>query len=240
MKWLCTLGLLLFPCVLRAESISLSAPENAPIQDVSVLVLTKAYSKLNLKIRVDYIPNKRALRSANQGVYDGEVSRVKGASKQFKNLIMVPVPINILYGQSFAVDSSLEINAWGDLQNYSLICVRGVKFVEFALKQHGLTCFEAGSTKIALKMVQMGRYDVAVLPKINGLKFIHEEDLKGVYPVGKELAQLELFHFLHKKNKHLLAPLTKVLSEMHESGEIAKIRALYLNEASTGNIFSRQ
>jgi len=63
------------------------------LNEISITVSEEAYEKIGIDIKVELMPSFRSVRFANSGITDGEVNRIKGFEKQFKNLILVPVPI---------------------------------------------------------------------------------------------------------------------------------------------------
>lgn len=83
---------------LQAAELTLTKIEQDPVGDVAEAVLEEAYQELSIKLKILFAPAKRALVISNSGEADGELNRIKGINKKFKNLIMIPVPINQLEG----------------------------------------------------------------------------------------------------------------------------------------------
>jgi len=214
--------------VLAEKQIVLSAPTGAVIQDISVLVLEEAYQKLGYSVKVERAPNERALITANSGKTDGDVSRIKGLNKKYKNLIAVPIAINFLEGYVFAKDKALNLENWNSLKTQRVVCVRGIKFVEKNLKKRKIDCTVVGRFKQALKLISMGRMDVTIFPRIVGINAIRQFGINDVGPVGKPLKKIPLFHYLHHKNKALVPKLKVIFHSMQENGRFKAIRDKYL------------
>lgn len=212
------------------ENIVFSTGEGATIQDISVLVLIEAYNKIGYDIEVRRLPNARALFTSNSGKVDGEVSRIKGINEKFVNLIQIPIAINFLEGYAFSKNSSLEITNWESLRKYKLVCVRGVKFVEANLSKRSIEYHEVTLFTQAVKLLQVGRFEASVFPRINGLSAIREAKVAGIKMVGKPLIKTKLYHYLHKKNANIAIKIQTVLEEMEQSGRIAEIRAEYITK----------
>lgn len=221
------LFLLLLPEMVNAEYI-FSAPEEAAIQEISEQVLTEAYNNIGLKFSVKHFPNARSLLIANSGEIDGEVSRVEGLDKEFKYLIRIPVEINYIEGNSFVLNTNIKVSNWEDLRKYSLVCVNGIQFVRQNLQQLNINCNYVTAFSQALEMLQRGRVDIAVLPKINGVAAIKEAKATNISIIDQALIKMNLYHYLHKKNKEIIPALHSELIKMQANGRIAAIRKNYL------------
>lgn len=213
---------------LSENTVVLSAPTGAVIQDISTLVLREAYQKLGYKVVVERFPNERALIYANSGKTDGDVSRIKGLNKKYKNLIPIPIVINFLEGYAFSKNTNLNITNWESLKDYRVVCVRGIKFVEKLLKKHGVECTVVGRFKQALKLISIERMDVTIFPRIVGINAIRQFGMTDIQTVGQPLKKIPLFHYLHKRNKELIPELTSILEKMKSEGRFDAIRNQYL------------
>jgi polar amino acid transport system substrate-binding protein len=212
------------------ELLAFSAPKEGVIQDISANVLIEAYRKIGYDVKVKRFPNARSLVLSNNGDVDGEVSRIKGINKKHNNLIRIPITVNFLEGYAFAKKASILVTNWESLKEYNLLCVRGIKFVEFNLAKRNINCHHVTLFSQAVKMLQLGRYDVAIFPKISGISAIKKEKVKDVQAVGKPLIKIALYHYLHKKHKNIANAITTVLTEMEKKGRIKEIRDEYIRK----------
>jgi len=53
---------------------------------------------------------------------------------------------------------------------------------------------------------------------------LRKSAIQNVQIVGTRLIKIDLYHYLHKKNKHLVKKLQSVILEMEKSGRISEIR----------------
>lgn len=214
-----------------AQALVFSTSKDGMIQEVSERVLAEAYAQIGYDIKVLGMPVARALMTSNSGKVDGELSRVKAVAKTYKNLLRVPVAINSLQGFAFAKRTDLLVTDWLSLRPYRLVCVRGVKFIEMNLAKFKVDCQYVSTFTQAINVVQSGRADIAVLPKITGMHAIRE--LKGtqVRAIGEPLATLDLYHYLHFKNAAIAPRLLLVLTEMQKTGRIARIRDEFIHQS---------
>ncbi|MGB1238646.1 MAG: substrate-binding periplasmic protein [Pseudomonadales bacterium] len=215
---------------LQARQLTLSVGEGAIIQEVSALVLRQAYAELNVDMQLKVMPNARALKAANKGQVDADVSRIKGVDAKFSNLIFIPVEINYLQAYAFTADRKLVPTSWASLAGKRVVSVLGIKFVEKSLKKHNIEATFVPSFAQAMTLVERERADIAVFPDIVGLTAIREAGTETVKMRGKPLSTLPLYHYLHKKNKDLAAPLTKILERMQQDGSILRIREQYMRD----------
>ncbi len=206
------------------KTLIFSLGEESPIQKISFDVLKKAYKKIGYDIESKYYPYERALITSNAGEVDGELSRIKGIHKKYKNLIPITIPINFIEGYAFSWNKNLSVKNWDSLKEYNNLCVIGIKFVEKNLRQRGISCAEVAGVTQTLKMLEKKRYEVVVLPKINGISGLRKTGIVDVQLVGNRLIKINLYHYLHKKNKEIVNKLQAVLLEMERSGRISKIR----------------
>ena len=56
--------------------------------------------------------------------------------------------------------------------------------------------------------------------------------------ISSTLEKQKLYHFVHKKNSHLIPIITPVLKKMEQSGEIAYIRNAFLRKLNSSIIIT--
>lgn len=224
----CILLCLSLSAKLQAKELTFSVGQGAIIQEISALVLREAYSELGIAIAIKVMPNARALKAANKGQVDGDVSRIKGINKRFKHLLAIPVEINYLEAYGFSKNKNIKPRQWSDLLNYRVVSVLGIRFVEKNFKKHGIEASYVPSFAQAMTLVARERADVAVFPDIVGLTAIEKAQTPAVKMRGAPLIRLGLFHYLHQNHAELVEPLTQVLKQMAKNGRISAIREQFM------------
>lgn len=53
---------------------------------------------------------------------------------------------------------------------------------------------------------------------------IKKHNIQGISMLSPPLMQINLFHYLHKKNQSLIPRITVILEKMEKEGQIEKIR----------------
>jgi len=218
----------LFYILLNAQVLQFSAGKNNVVHKVASEVLHRAYTRIGIEPEFSYINLQESLILSNSGQIDGEIARIKVIHKKFPNLIEVPVVISYVEGAAFSKNTSLYIANWNDLKPYRIGIAKGAKFIETGTK--GMNRIFYKGFKAAFFALDKGEIDLVVTPKSTGKYIIHEEGFKDIKMVGETLQKLDLYHFLHKKNKHLIPKITPVLQEMKKSGEIQYIRGYYFRK----------
>jgi len=217
---------LVFPFIVHAETYVHAGGNNSVVHLVAAQVLQKAYTRSNLKMKAIYIPLEKALELSNSGQIDGELARIEKISKTYKNLRIVPVGIINVEAIAFSKFNNVRINEWSDLRDYKITVVNGTKFIETATigyKRKIVKTFEE-----AFAQLINDETDIVVIQKLAGIKMLHERRFKDVHAISSSLQTLKLYHFVHKKNAHLIPILTPVLKEMEKSGEISYLKQAYL------------
>ena len=214
---------------LRAEErMIFTAIDGSVLQSVSEVILREAYHRIGVKIYIEPQPGERALISSNSGIVDGEVSRIKGITKKYTNLIRVPVPINYLEGVVFTKSVKFPIKGWDSLKPYKIGRLIGSKFVERGTK--GMNSIPAASAEQLYTFLNDGQVDIVVNPRLDGLVTLQELNMKDIHILQPPVTRLELYHYLHKKHEHLIPKITNALRDMEKEGKFQTIRQQFITE----------
>ncbi len=222
---------ILFPFLLHAETYLFSGGKNNLVMIIASKVLEKAYERAGLEMTPLFIPLEESLQRSNSGQTDGELARIEKITKLYPNLRQVPVEIAAVEAVAFSKNSSLSIKEWSDLAGHELTIVKGTKFIEKATENIPRR-FVSSFTE-AVQALESNTTEIIVIPKLAGLNLNLEAENKNLKVVSGTLKKLPLYHFVHKKNVHLIPIITPVLQKMKESGEIDYIRKAYLRSITS-------
>jgi len=203
------------------------------LSQVVSAILTRAYANLEIDIAVRYLPGKRALVTSNSGQVDGELFRISGMSQHFENLIAVPAPILELHTTVYSRDYQFKVQGWDSLRSYHIGFLRGFKKAEQSTS--GMNVYQDDSLEKLFKLLAKGRIDLVVESSLGAgviLKRTFLAKIKALYP---PVDNFHIYHYLHKKNRHLLKPLTEVLRAMQKNGEIDTIIEQNITRLATDN-----
>ena len=181
----------------------------------------QAFDKLGYDLFILLQPPKRALHSANSGETDGECARSKQPkdNPNLINLIRVDTPVAVNFNLGlweYKKDKKIfsDITKNVPEEGSAIGVVMGGVISDKTLKKWGIQ----GHTYVrnintGLKMLYSGRLDYLIASDV----FIYYElknlnlDVK-IHKV-KDLVSMDVYPWLHKRNKYLVEPLAKTLSE---------------------------
>jgi polar amino acid transport system substrate-binding protein len=182
----------------------------------AVLLLNKAYAELGLEMRLELLPTERVLRELKRGeLLDATVVATRAIENSNLGLLRVPVPIYQLEFSVFSRDPSLKFSDWSQLQSYNVVMIKGMAVVKQFLEQTPGQQIEAVlSIEQALRHLELGRNQLAVLPKFEAEAMLNKLQLKKVSVLSPPLAVEPAYHYVHPKHRVLVVPLTRVLSRL--------------------------
>jgi len=207
----------------HAEEYHFVSIDNLIEQKIGQIVLPQIYKKLGIDITITPLPGKRAEFEATSGKSDGEIMRIFSYGIENQSTIRVPTPYYHLETMAFIKKGSdVKISNRKDLSRYTIAKVRGVKHTDNITK--GLcNVYDLNTTKQVMMFVEKGRTDVALTNTIDGLMALKALGINNIIPIGKPLATLDLFHYIHQDHKDLVPRINAIIKEMKASGELAKI-----------------
>jgi len=192
-------------------------------------ILEIAYAKLGIEITMDQYPAKRSLLLSNGGKkYDGELHRISGIEKKFTNLIPVPVPIYYLDGIVLSKSIAFDVKGWKSLKPYVIGVRRGIVFTVNGTR--GMKRVLFNSNEKLFNMLDNNKIDIVVMTRMSALKYLQSHPEIKVDILEPPVQTYKMYHYLHKKNAHLVDRLTLVLKQMEEEGSIEKIKKDYIQE----------
>jgi polar amino acid transport system substrate-binding protein len=188
-------------------------------------ILKVAYRRLGIEVVFEAIPQARSLIMSNEGKIDGEVTRLAGLEAQYPNLMMVPVVLIEQKGMAFTrKDKTFPLNGWDSLRPYSIVTLNGAKWSTDGTMGMDRVDIVTQPEQM-FKMLEMGRVDVALGPRLTGMVQIMQLGFTDILPIEPPLVINKLYHYLNIKYKtHLLPQLSAVLQQMESSGQSSEIR----------------
>ncbi|MCW9035608.1 MAG: transporter substrate-binding domain-containing protein [Rhodospirillales bacterium] len=223
---LLTLALASFitPTAFANDTLTLNTVGKPPFSTVMNALLSEAFKRVGLNIKVQELPGRRALKNANEGIDDGDTGRVKGTEKRYPNLMVVPESILSVHIVGFGknINSPLE-KKWGDLEPYNVGILRGHQHSERMVTSYK-SLVKVDNTDQLLKLLDKDRADIVVTVQIEGLSAIKKADLKGIKILQPPLEVVPIYTYLHKKHAKHIEKLDKAIKEMKADGTYAKIR----------------
>ena len=195
-------------------------------QQVGQIVLPEVYKKLGIDITITAMPGKRAMLEVVSGRKDGEIMRIWSYGIEYPETIRIPTPYYKLETMAFFQEGDdIQVKSAKDLANYSVLKVRGVKHTDNITA--GLeNVYDYDDTESMLRALSTHGKKVALTNTVDGIFSIKKFELGGIQRIESPLAIFPLYHYVHKKNAHLVERLDQAIRAMKDSGELDKLIAL--------------
>ncbi len=203
------------------ETLIFSTIVNSNSAKISEQVIREAYRRLGFDIEIVAMPARRALEVSNDGEVDGELHRIYGLDKRWQNLVRVPNKVNVLEATVFTKRVKFDVAGWNSIKPYVVGVRRGIQFSN--RNTDGMSRQIVNSIQSLFEILKFDRVEVIVTSLVNGLSELKEAKISMIRPLSPPIEIYPLYHYLHKKNVHLLKPLTEVLRVMQQNGEIETI-----------------
>ncbi len=220
--------LLLIPLLVQAQTYTFSGAQDNINQKIASKIIIKAYAQLGIKVKPRFMLFKQSIHQANQGKTDGEFARYSGITEDFPNLIKVPVEIVPSQAVAFSKNKNLKIHEWKDLQGHDFIIVEGIEYIEKSTRDMKRRLVD--DCYIAFELLHEDKTEIVVGPRHQGLYICKQAFHMEITQVGDVLESEVLYHFVHKKNAHLIPLITPILQKMKDSGEMQYIKNNYLSK----------
>ncbi len=192
-------------------------------QKMAAHVLTKVYQSIGIDIGVDPAPAKRAEQLASSGQTDGEILRVWSYGVDNPSVLRVPTPYYSLRTMAFVKKGSdVIINHLDDLKKYKLIKVRGFKHTDSITKGIDGVFVLDGSQQM-MRFLDNERADIALTSFLSGELTLKRMDISDIVAYEKPLAELPLYHYIHKNNADLVPIIDQKFKQIKANGELRRL-----------------
>ena len=186
------------------------------------VVVGKAFRMVGVELQLVRTPAERGLRNANEGIEDGELTRIKGIDKTYTNLVRVPEKVIDWDFVAFSKNPHVKINGWQSLKPYNIGLIRGWKILEantagFPYRQ------TVRDADVLFNMLDKDRIDIALFSRWLGLAILKEKKMQGIHVLEPPLASREMYIYLNKKHSQLVPKISDALKQIKQSGEYADL-----------------
>lgn len=197
-------------------------PSKGILEKSATAILRAAYHSMGISIEVHYLPGARSIVEANNGNMDGELFRVKGLEKKFKDLIQVKTAILTTHTSAFTHFKNSHVKSWQDLKPYTIAYTLGFKLAE--LNTVNSNVIHTRDLNHAFRLLINKKVEFVIDSKLNGLQIINNKNISGIHLVSPPLESTQVFHYLNSKHKNLILKLEESLIQLKASGEADLIR----------------
>jgi ABC-type amino acid transport substrate-binding protein len=183
------------------------------------------YKRAGLKAKLSPRPTLRALSIADRGIADAEVGHTEEIMKNYPNLIKVDAQLFTFFGRAYALKPEIQSFKKEDLKKYRTGVKRGSYWDQEFIK--GIPVTKVESCNQLFDILMAGRIDIGLCPDgvFNNQSNEQREKHKNIRAIGPPIVALPMYHYVHKKNKHLIPLLEKTIREMVTDGSIDPTRS---------------
>lgn len=186
------------------------------------IVVGEAFNRAGLRLKLVVLPAERGLINANEGIEDGDLSRIAGIEKVYPNLVRVPEKIFDMDFVAFTRSENIKIASWDALQDYSVSYIKGWKiFEQNLLPKTEITTAEAPEQ--LLDMLALGRVQVVLYSRWMGLALAKAKGIKNIRVVEPALAHRAMYIYLNKRYAVYIPVIAKALREIKHEGLYTKV-----------------
>ncbi len=216
------------------QTLIFSTIVNSNSAKISEQVIREAYRRLGFDIEVVAMPARRALEVSNDGEVDGELHRIYGLDKRWKNLVRVPNKVNVLEATVFTKRVKFDVAGWNSIKPYVVGVRRGIQFSN--RNTDGMSRQIVNSIQSLFDILKFDRVEVVVTSLVNGLSELKEAKLSMIRPLSPSIEIYPLYHYLHKKHLSLVPKVNAVLEDMKNEGLIERIRQQGITNLHSGTV----
>jgi len=218
--------------LIASQKLVIASVLNSQIAKVTQPILIEAYKRLGIEVSFKDFSAKRSLHVANEGVeVDGENHRIAGLNKKYPNLVLVPVSIYTIEGIVISKKVHFKVDGWESIRPYIIGLRRGIIFAENGTK--GMTRSIVYSNEHLFNMLNSNRFDIILLTRINASKYLNQVENRDLIVLEPPIETHTMYHYLHKKNAHLIPKLSKVLFEMQEEGLLKHHKDAFMKQLTS-------
>jgi len=185
-------------------------------------VAGEAFKRIGITLKTVRLPAERGLKSANKGIVDGEMSRIKGLSKKYTNLVIVPEKIMDWEFVAFSYKPINMRQGWSSLSDKLVGHLNGWKILENNIPASAEITKTTNDVEL-FTLLEKRRVDYAVYELWAGRSIINNNKMKDVKLCEPAFAVKEMFIYLHKKHQTLTPKLAKALANMKKDGTYNKL-----------------
>lgn len=205
-------------------------------------ILTEVFKRLNIPLKKEVYPWKRAQMLVKEGKADGMVTVY---TKERRKFTVATEPIwEVEETLFFRRDNPkackiLKINSFDDLKGFTLVDIQGSGWTKEQYKAHGIkNVIWVPNTDSAFNMIARGRADIFIMFNLNAFRLLTEkraqggplsECYKNIVAIMPSFAKLK-FRLLIRKSSpfaKMVNDINRVLEEMKKDGTFERIRQKY-------------
>jgi polar amino acid transport system substrate-binding protein len=184
------------------------------------VVAGEAFRRAGVELRLVKLPAERGLLNADQGVDDGDLTRIAGLEQQYRNLIRVEEKLIDWEFAAFSRNTTI-VAEWPVLRGLSVGHIKGWKIYETNL---------AGADRVTtvddpaqlFRLLVLNRIEVGLYERWLGLALLKQLGTTDIRSLSPSLATREMFIYLNKRHAALASAIADALRALKREGFYAR------------------
>lgn len=186
------------------------------------LLIKEAFTRNGLQVTIVHHATERVITNTNEGIDDGDISRIGGLSRLYPNLVQVPEKLFDMDFVAFTKNSDIKLENWESLNQYSIGIITGWKILEENTRGVSLLT-KVQSPESLFTLIQADRAEIVLYDRIQGLCLIKELGFNEIKVLEPPLAVREMYFYLNKKHEKLVPEIDNAFIQMKKDGTYKRI-----------------
>ncbi len=186
------------------------------------IICSEVLARNGYKLSLVRLPAERGLRNVNEGLEDGDISRIAGLEKLYPNLIRIPERIIEMRFVGFTKEPQAQPLTWSRLKQYEVGYINGWKIFEANVPKGTMLVSLRDHTQL-FEMFTRNRLQVILYSQYMGMAYARANNIKNIYPSNPPLAKKDMFMYVHKKHASLVPRFAATLKQLKQEGFVERV-----------------
>ena len=197
--------------------------------EIAANILAKIYSDIGIITEFQEFSAKESLVKSSQGSADGETIRISGLSTKHADLIQLTVPLITIEGRIYSIIPLPPFDNLKELSHLEFGLVKGIILADNKTKS--LKRRFASNAHELFDLLVKDQLTIALMNNMTAtIELSRHFRNKNIRPRGPVQYKVHLYHYLHKKNAHLVDRVEEAMKRSALTGEIEELYAKSLRE----------
>lgn len=217
----CLFLLLFFSSFIQAstDKLTFNRPADTAQSRYVVELMSLAYKEIGINVELIDFNRDSALVAANEGVLDGQLAKIPGLSDTYKNLLRLDTPLLDFKLNLISFCNNCTLSDMHSLVIHSTYPAPA-KYLES--NPYSGQLYKVKSVSTLLNLLMQKQVSAALV-----IGFYLDPYMQKLQDAGIKITTLHsqhVYHYLHKKHKHLAPAISATLKQFKQSGKMDELK----------------
>ena len=205
--------------------------ESVPATLVADQILREAYGRLDIPVKIQYLPSKRVRYLSRLGRLDGDLFRVRSMQDEYTRMVRVPAPLLTGYIHC-AVGNPDDLHLCDNPSEVKgmVAMLKSVRVAEDYVQELGGKTLRVERYRQIADLLRHGRVKLGLVSSIEGIAPFDWPNWENVVIRDKPLREFTLYHYIHSRYREDVDRLASVLGKMRESGWTEQVISRFIRK----------